>query len=255
MDSNQIKDTNNCLVEEYLSLANDQAKFDHDNAREINKRIPCTLRKDMLVKPLPVEKILVTKEVPVPNGKKDSETGAEEYDLETREESIDAPFVEGIIIALPETSINSEFSSGFVLGEHILYPAKTAMLSYLYKDAVLIAPYNIVGKIKPNMVKAVDLKETIENVKDSIAVEECKSESVDVACDASMLNDKPIGVSFLDMSTTATMQNTNPNYETINMDEDLIFVGEGSTTNNTIKQSKPVYDVNAAYNTEIPETV
>lgn len=144
----------------YLFDASKQAIFDHKNALEINKSIPVELNKDFIIKLLPAQKILVTKTMKKDRDEKDPETGEITYDIETVEEEIDNPIVEAIILALPKYGAGHDAMVGqildYVVGEHILVNPRSASQFYWFKDSYTISGFNILGRVKPSMVKSID---------------------------------------------------------------------------------------------------
>lgn len=154
----------------YLFDASEQARFDHENALLINNKIPFVLNREFLIKLLPAEKVTVVREYPVETGEVDKTTGAMTYSVESKEEVIDNPVVEAIILALPKYPQDGTVMD-YVVGEHIIVSPKSTMPFYMFRDACIISGFNIIGKIKPWAVEGkgkaeskIELEPDTENI-------------------------------------------------------------------------------------------
>lgn len=105
-----------------------------------------TITKDILVKPLEAIKIVKTITEPKPTGKKDAE-GNEEYEIESKEMEVESDFAKGIIISLPTTAAVKD-GYDYNLGDVIVYPKKFAKEFELFKDSMLVKPYDVVALVK-----------------------------------------------------------------------------------------------------------
>lgn len=153
-----LDDTNGPLNENdvYLLDATEQAVFDHKSAKELQKHIPLTMKRDYLIKPLPVQELEVEKDVPVPTGEIDKETGAKETKIEKRVEKVPSPVQEGIIIGLPEIdpfSSAAKDTTPYVLGEHVVFSSKVGMTG-IWKDSIILNSSQIIARVKPDHVAA-----------------------------------------------------------------------------------------------------
>ena len=106
--------------------------------------LPYEFKKDILVKPLPTVKI--TKEITeqVPTGEKDEE-GFEKYDTQITSKEIESDLAKGIIIALPNDKILEANQLTLNLGDTIIYPKKFAKEFDLFKDSMLVKPYDVIA--------------------------------------------------------------------------------------------------------------
>lgn len=144
------------MVDKYLETASDQAKFDHITANELSESYPITLNRDYIVKVLDTPKVKVQVERPVDSGKKDPNTGANIYEgTEIVEEERDNPIGEAIIISCP-THPMAETVTDYVPGEHVLFLAQTARDFFWIPKTHMVNPFNIIGRIKPEAVKAIE---------------------------------------------------------------------------------------------------
>jgi hypothetical protein len=101
------------------------------------------MQKDALVKPLEVIKIKTQVNVPMETEEVDEETGDKIMAMQVQEVEIDSSFRTGIVLALP---VNYEGS--VVLGDTIAYPNKYSIDFDLFKDSVLVKPYDIIAIVK-----------------------------------------------------------------------------------------------------------
>lgn len=100
--------------------------------------------KDVLVKPLEVIKVKRITNVPTPTGEKD-EDGVDLMEMKQEEIEVDSSFRAGVILSLPT---GATYDSTLKVGMKIVYPHKYSIDFDIFKDSVLVKPYDIVAKIK-----------------------------------------------------------------------------------------------------------
>lgn len=100
--------------------------------------------KDILVKPLEVIKVKRMTNVPVGTGEMDEE-GVEIMEMKQEEIEVDSSFRSGIILSLPT---GATYDSTLKVGMKIVYPHKYSIDFDIFKDSVLVKPYDVVAKIK-----------------------------------------------------------------------------------------------------------
>lgn len=104
--------------------------------------------KDVLIKPLPPIKL--TKEVTeaVGTGEKDVD-GYEKFDTKTETKEVESEWREGIVLALPNSEQMKEAcEKDFKVGDTVVYNKKFAKEFDLFKDAMLVKPYDIIARKK-----------------------------------------------------------------------------------------------------------
>lgn len=113
---------------------------------DVVSKITWSMLKDVLVKPLPP--IMVTKEITkqIPNGKVDAE-GFNEYDVETEMKEVESDWATGVVLKLPVNLSNTNVD--FKPGDTVVYNKKFAMGFDLFKDTVLVKPYDIIAVSLP----------------------------------------------------------------------------------------------------------
>ena len=102
--------------------------------------------KDVLVKPLPPIKL--TKEVTeaVGTGEKDVD-GYEKFDTKTETKEVESEWREGIVLALPNSEQTREAcEKDFKVGDTVVYNKKFVKEFDLFKDAILVKPYDIIAR-------------------------------------------------------------------------------------------------------------
>lgn len=107
----------------------------------VTDRLNYRMVKDILVKPLDPIKIKRITNVPVKTDELDEE-GQPVMTMEQKEIEIESNFREGIILALPT---NAAYDTNLTIGTKIAYPHKYAIDFDLFKDSVLVKPYDIVA--------------------------------------------------------------------------------------------------------------
>ncbi len=111
-------------------------------ANVVNGGVGYNMVKDILVKPLPVTKLLRVVNVPTKTDEVDEE-GQPIMEMKQEEVEVDSSFRTGIVIALPPSGV----PEGINVGTKVVYPNKYAMEFDLFKDSVLIKHYDIVATI------------------------------------------------------------------------------------------------------------
>lgn len=112
-------------------------------AESVSGMIKYEMTKDLLVKPMEVRNVKITREVPVViDTTKDDGLDINDYQ-ETTTEEIEVPsaFREGIVLKVP---VGFE---GVVIGDTIIYNGKFAVDFDLFKDSQLVKPYDVVAKV------------------------------------------------------------------------------------------------------------
>lgn len=108
----------------------------------VTGNLPFTFEKDILVKPLEIEKIEKEITRQVPTGEKD-EDGFEKYETETTTEEVTSDFRKGVILALPST-----YEGHLKIGDTVVYVDKFAKYFDLFKDSQLVKPYDVIAVMK-----------------------------------------------------------------------------------------------------------
>lgn len=102
------------------------------------------MTKDVLIKPLDVIKIKKVVNTPVETEELD-EDGKKLMAMEEKEVDVDSMFRSGIILSLPS---GVSYDETLKVGMEVVYPFKYSIDFDLFKDSVLVKPYDIVAKIK-----------------------------------------------------------------------------------------------------------
>lgn len=97
--------------------------------------------KDILVKPLDAIKIKRMINVPVETEEVD-EDGTKIMSMQQEETEIDSSFRSGIILSLPS---GAAYDASLKVGMKIVYPNKYSIDFDLFKDSVLVKPYDVVA--------------------------------------------------------------------------------------------------------------
>ena len=114
-------------------------------AQSINDGLKYSFLKDMLVKPLPpqmIEKVVTTQ---IPTGETD-EAGFNLYETKEEIKSEEADYREGIVISLPSTLDPSTL--GFGIGDTVVFHKRYPAYFDLFKDSMIIKPYDVIAVIK-----------------------------------------------------------------------------------------------------------
>lgn len=120
----------------------DQATLNTDSILEtVTSGLGYTMIRDILVKPLAVTKVKRLVNSPTKTDEIDEE-GQPIMEMIEKEVEVDSTFRTGIVIALP-TGV--DVNSAIELGSKIVYPHKYSIDFDLFKDSVLVKPYDIIG--------------------------------------------------------------------------------------------------------------
>ena len=114
-------------------------------AQSINDGLKYSFLKDLLVKPLPpqmIEKVVTTQ---IPTGETD-EAGFNLYETKEETRSEEADYREGIVISLPSTLDPSTL--GFGIGDTVVFHKRYPAYFDLFKDSMIIKPYDVIAVIK-----------------------------------------------------------------------------------------------------------
>lgn len=139
-------------------------KDNKDLALAIEQGLEYNMTKDVLIKPLEIVK--VQKQFQEPTGsKKANDDGLEVNDysktkLVTKE--VESNFQKGIVIALPSCLNANDSVPDYNLGDTVVFPKKFAIEFDLFKDSLLVKPYDIIAVVKP-AEKQIKLKDIVAN--------------------------------------------------------------------------------------------
>ena len=114
-------------------------------AQSINDGLKYSFLKDLLVKPLPpqmIEKVVTTQ---IPTGETD-EAGFNLYETQEEIKSEEADYREGIVISLPSTLDPSTL--GFGIGDTVVFHKRYPAYFDLFRDSMIIKPYDVIAVIK-----------------------------------------------------------------------------------------------------------
>ena len=110
----------------------------------VQQGLPYEMMRDVLVKPLATVKVKRMTNVPKKTDEVDEE-GQPIMEMEMKEIEVDSAFRTGIILALP-TGV--DMHPGVVVGATIAFPHKYSIDFDLFKDSVLVKPYDIIALVK-----------------------------------------------------------------------------------------------------------
>jgi hypothetical protein len=135
-------------MEENINATQEQLEIenmsDETLANIVSEGLKYTPIKDILVKPLDPIKIVKTTNVPVETGEVDEE-GEKLMEMQQKDIEVESVFREGVIISLP---IGVAFDASFEVGMKIVYNHKFSIPFDLFKDSVLVKPYDVIAKVK-----------------------------------------------------------------------------------------------------------
>ena len=114
-------------------------------AQSINDGLKYSFLKDLLVKPLPVQTIEKVVTTQIPTGETD-EAGFNLYETQEEIKSEEADYREGIVISLPSTLDPSTL--GFGIGDTVVFHKRYPAYFDLFKDSMIIKPYDVIAVIK-----------------------------------------------------------------------------------------------------------
>lgn len=123
-----------------LNEAGDQAI-----AQSINDGLKYVLLKDLLIKPLPIKQIEKVITTQVPTGTV-GEDGCNEYEVEEETKKVDSDYMEGIVISIPPTLDRSLL--GYTIGDTVVFHRRVPAYFDLFKDSMLVKPYDIMAVVK-----------------------------------------------------------------------------------------------------------
>lgn len=139
------------IIKEQIEIPQIENMDNATLAQSINNRLEYEFAKTILVKQLPAKKVLKKLTKPEATGEKD-ENGDDIMEMVTKEVEVDALYREGIVISLP-LSINVN-TNGIIpgmdlkIGDRIFYNSRNAIEFDMFKDSVMIEPYNVAGRMK-----------------------------------------------------------------------------------------------------------
>lgn len=99
--------------------------------------------KDILVKPLPVKKVMKNIVEQIPTNEVDEDTKAFKYETKEYTKEVDSVFREGVVLALP-----SNYEGPVRVGDKIVFPYKFSIDFDLYRDSMLVKPFDVIGILK-----------------------------------------------------------------------------------------------------------
>ena len=142
-----MNETNNNIVTE--EIVQEQFKEIENVSDEkllaiVTEGLVYEMSKDILVKPLDVIKIKRMVNTPFETEEVDEE-GEKIMEMRPEETEVDSVFRSGIILSLPT---GAAYDETLVVGMKIVYPFKYSIDFDLFKDSVLVKPYDVVAKIK-----------------------------------------------------------------------------------------------------------
>lgn len=114
-------------------------------AQSINDGLKYSFLKDLLVKPLPVQMIEKVVTTQIPTGETD-EAGFNLYETQEEIKSEEADYREGIVISLPSTLDPSTL--GFGIGDTVVFHKRYPAYFDLFRDSMIIKPYDVIAVIK-----------------------------------------------------------------------------------------------------------
>ena len=107
--------------------------------------IEYTMVKDILVKPLDTPKVMKHIVEQVPTDQIDEETKATIYETKESDKEVDSAFRKGIVLKLPT---NLPTDSPIEVGDTIVFPYKFSIDFDLFKDSMLVKPYDVIALVK-----------------------------------------------------------------------------------------------------------
>lgn len=128
IDNNQM--VNDVSDESLLKVVTDGIKY--------------RFKKDILVKPLDPIKVKRIMNIPVKTEEVDEE-GQPIMEMKQEEVDVDSTFREGIVLALPT---EAHCGDNLLVGSKVVYTNKYAIDFDLFKDSVLVKPYDVVAVIE-----------------------------------------------------------------------------------------------------------
>ena len=112
---------------------------------DVINKIEYTMIKDILVKPLETPKVMKHIVEQVPTDKVDEETKATIYETKESDKEVDSAFRKGIVLKLPS---NMPDNSPIEIGDTVVFPYKFSIDFDLFKDSMLVKPYDVIALTK-----------------------------------------------------------------------------------------------------------
>ncbi len=138
MEDKEINTVDSTATEEQLNIEN---VSDEVLLSVVLEGLSYKMVKDILIKPLEAIKIKKVINVPVGTGEKD-EDGTELMEMKQEETDVDSVFRSGIILSLPS---GAAFDEALKVGMKVVYPHKYSIDFDLFKDSVLVKPYDVIA--------------------------------------------------------------------------------------------------------------
>ena len=107
----------------------------------VQQGLPYEMMRDVLVKPLATVKVKRMTNVPKKTDEVDEE-GQPIMEMEMKEIEVDSAFRTGVVIALPA---NVDINPAIKVGSVVVFPHKYSIDFDLFKDSVLVKPYDVIG--------------------------------------------------------------------------------------------------------------
>ena len=112
---------------------------------DVINKIEYTMIKDILVKPLDTPKVMKHIVEQIPTDKIDEETKATIYETKESDKEVDSAFRKGIVLRLPS---NMPDNSPIEVGDIVVFPYKFSIDFDLFKDSMLVKPYDVIALVK-----------------------------------------------------------------------------------------------------------
>ena len=135
---NKIVETEEQVIEQLENMSNENL------ANIVNEGLKYDMVKDILIKPLEPIKLKRMINTPVESEDLDEE-GKPLMTMELKETEVDSSLREGIILSLPT---GAAYDQTLKVGMTVVYPHKFSIDFDLFRDSVLVKPYDIVAKVK-----------------------------------------------------------------------------------------------------------
>ena len=119
-------------------------------ANAIASRVNIKFAKHMLIKELPAEKVQKELTKPEPTGEQD-EDGNDIMEMKTTLVEVDSVYRTGVVISMPASNDMNEMGCvpGLKIsaGDKVCYRAMASTPFDLFKDSVIVEPYQVIGKV------------------------------------------------------------------------------------------------------------
>jgi len=134
-------------------------------AKVISAGLEYLMTKDVLVKPLEVVKVQKQFEEPIVD-KRTKKDGLDVNDYSktrTVTKEVESNFKKGIVLSIP--TCLKEIKQDFEVGDIVIFPKKFAIEYDLFKDSLLVKPYDIVAVVtEPNKDGILKLNEVVTSI-------------------------------------------------------------------------------------------